>query len=84
MTSRQVAALLVADIAEGVRVLRTRDGVPLTDEQVDDRARNIVAGLVGNYAIRSLDDDARQIHKSTGSMSRFPKAVSPRVSRRAR
>jgi hypothetical protein len=42
---------LVADVASGVRVLRHRDGVLLTEDQVLDRARNIVAGLIGNYRI---------------------------------
>ena len=34
-------------VADGLRVLRTRDGVPLTDEMIDERARNIAAGLTG-------------------------------------
>jgi hypothetical protein len=36
----------VAVIADGIRVLRTRDGVPLTEEQVIERARNIATGLM--------------------------------------
>ncbi len=44
---------LVEDIAAGVRVLRTRDGLPVSEFQVMDRARNIVAGLVGNYRIEA-------------------------------
>ena len=47
--------LLLQDIAEGIRVLQTRDGVDLTDEQILERARNIVTGLLGNYRIRSID-----------------------------
>jgi hypothetical protein len=47
--------LLVEDVAEGIRVLQTRDGVTLSEEQIVERARNIVAGLIGNYAIQSLD-----------------------------
>jgi hypothetical protein len=46
---------LVRDISEGIRVLATRDGVPLTENQILDRASNIVMGLVGNYRIQSLD-----------------------------
>jgi hypothetical protein len=59
--SRQKAApsptvrLLLQDVAEGIRVLQTRDGVELTDEQILERARNIVTGLLGNYRIRSID-----------------------------
>ncbi|HTB57014.1 MAG TPA: hypothetical protein VLC06_04030 [Polyangia bacterium] len=47
--------LLLQDIAEGIRVLRTRDSVDLSDEQILERARNIVTGLLGNYRIRSID-----------------------------
>jgi len=39
-------------------VLQSRDGVVLSDEQILERARNIVAGLVGNYRIVSLDPAA--------------------------
>jgi hypothetical protein len=47
--------LLLQDVAEGIRVLQTRDGVELSDEQINERARNIVTGLLGNYRIRSID-----------------------------
>jgi hypothetical protein len=59
--SRQKAApsptvrLLLQDVAEGIRVLQTRDGVELTDEQILERARNIVTGLLGNYRIKPVD-----------------------------
>ena len=59
--SRQKAApsptvrLLLQDVAEGIRVLQTRDGIDLTDEQILERARNIVTGLLGNYRIKSID-----------------------------
>jgi hypothetical protein len=49
------ARLLLQDIAEGIRVLHTRDGIDLTEEQILERARNIVTGLLGNYKIRSLE-----------------------------
>jgi len=47
--------LLLQDVAEGIRVLQTRDGIDLSDEQILERARNIVTGLLGNYRIRSID-----------------------------
>jgi hypothetical protein len=47
--------LLLQDVAEGIRVLQTRDGVDLSDDQILERARNIVTGLLGNYRIRSID-----------------------------
>ena len=50
--------LLLQDVASGIRVLQSRDGIALSDEQILERARNIVAGLVGNYKIVSLDPAA--------------------------
>jgi hypothetical protein len=50
---------LLEDISAGIRVLQTRDGVALSDEQILERARNIVTGLVGNYKIQSLDAQER-------------------------
>jgi hypothetical protein len=54
-TTGNTVRLLVEDVAEGIRVLQTRDGVTLSEEQIVERARNIVAGLIGNYSIQSLD-----------------------------
>ena len=54
-TTGTTARLLVEDVAEGIRVLQTRDGIKLSEEQIVERARNIVAGLIGNYNIVSLD-----------------------------
>lgn len=53
--------LLLDDVAAGIRVLQTRDGIALSDEQILERARNIVAGLIGNYRIRSLEAQARGV-----------------------
>lgn len=46
--------MLTDDIAEGIRVL-VQQGVPLTEVQVLDRARNIASGILGNYSIEPLD-----------------------------
>src|SRR5262249_33837933 len=46
--------MLLQDIAEGIRVLQTRDGLDLSNEQILERARNIVTGLLGNYRIKAL------------------------------
>ena len=40
-------AMVVDVVAEGLRVLRTRDGVALTEDMILERARNIAAGLTG-------------------------------------
>ena len=64
-TAGHTVRLLVEDVAEGIRVLQTRDGVKLSEDQIVERARNIVAGLIGNYTFQSLD--AREPAQSTGS-----------------
>lgn len=46
---------LLQDVADGIRVFKTRDNIPLSNEQILERARNIVAGLVGNYKISAVE-----------------------------
>jgi hypothetical protein len=65
--------LLLEDVAEGIRVLQTRDGIKLSEDQIVERARNIVAGLIGNYAIQSLD--ARETAAPTPRPSRGARTV---------
>lgn len=48
---------LVERIASGIRVLRTLHGVPVSEEQVFERARNLAMSLSLNYALEPLDDD---------------------------
>lgn len=54
--TRSAVDALVADVAEGIEMLRRPHvaGVALTDEQIMDRARNIVGGLLGNYKFERL------------------------------
>ena len=59
---------LLHDVAEGIRVLQTRDGLQLSEQQIQERARNIVAGLVGNYRIKSLE--AREV-RAPGSLTQM-------------
>lgn len=47
---------LIKDVAAGIRVLQTRDGVELSDAQISERARNIVAALLGRVRIERIDD----------------------------
>lgn len=47
---------LIRDVSAGIRVLQTRDGLGLSEDQITERARNIVTGLMGNYHIETLDD----------------------------
>jgi hypothetical protein len=52
--SRALIDALVSDITDGILVLKSRDGVALTTGQALERARNIVAGLMGNYDIQAV------------------------------
>ena len=53
---------LLQDIAEGIRMFRTRDGIDLSNEQILERARNIVTGLLGE-----LPDPACSTRATLGS-----------------
>ena len=64
---------LLKDVAEGIRVLQTRDGVEVSDEQILERARNIVTGLIGNYSIRSLDGQEVRTERSVDQMDLLAK-----------
>jgi hypothetical protein len=53
---RRIADQLIAEVR--IKLLSLREpcygGVPITDEQAEERARAIVAGLLGNYAVKEL------------------------------
>lgn len=57
---REEAMQTVAIVADGLRVLRTRDGVPLTEDMIEERARNIAAGLIGMVPLAGVRFGARQ------------------------
>jgi hypothetical protein len=48
---------LLADVAAGIRVLQSRDGLAVSETQIRERARNIVMGLAMNYRIELLEGD---------------------------
>ncbi len=48
---------LLADVSAGIRVLRSRDGLALTETQIRERAHNIVMGLLMNYRLEAIDED---------------------------
>jgi len=50
-------ARLLTDVSAGLRVLKSRDGLALTESQIRERAHNIVMGLLMNYRIEALDDE---------------------------
>lgn len=56
----------VGIVSDGIQVLRTRDGKPITDEECWERAANIVEGLRGRYlmiprAVMATDYEPRHI-----------------------
>lgn len=51
---RSLADRLVDDVFEGLRVLRVRDGLPVSDEACRERANNIVCGVLNNYSVREI------------------------------
>ncbi len=54
MTADRDLERLIDIVAAGVRVLRTRDGVPVSEEQCTERARNIVSAVVVTFELRAL------------------------------
>ena len=53
---RQRDAALLELVGQAILVLRDRDGVSVTPDQAAERARNIVAALVGNYLVDPLEE----------------------------
>lgn len=53
---RVEARELVDEIAEGIRILRTRDACDVTDEQALERARNIAVGLSSRWEFIEIDE----------------------------
>jgi hypothetical protein len=68
---------LLTDVSAGIRVLHSRDGVPLSEQQILERARNIVMGLIGNYRIESLEGESSANSNGTppGASDRAPVAA---------
>jgi len=56
MRSRVIAPLL-ADLMAGLRVLRDRDHVAISDDQIRERAAHLATAILGNYEVRPLLGD---------------------------
>jgi hypothetical protein len=48
---------LITDLSAGICVLRDRDGIVLSDDLIRERAANLAAAVLGNYEVRSLDEE---------------------------
>ena len=44
-------------LSAGFRVLRERDGLALSEEQILERVNNLLAALLGNYRVTPIDED---------------------------
>jgi len=62
-------------IADALRILRTRDGFPLTDEQIVERARNAVAALEADFEFVPTGPVAELVRDLRRSVSDFVAAV---------
>jgi hypothetical protein len=56
MRHQELVRRLIDDLSAGIRVLRDRDGLVLSDDLIRERASNLAAAVLGNYEVRSLDD----------------------------
>jgi hypothetical protein len=56
----RVMAPLLADLMAGLRVLRDRDRVPISDEQIRERAAHLATAILGNYEVRPLLSDVAE------------------------
>lgn len=72
MASDALISALMKDVAEGLEVFRVRDGVELTDAQIEERCRNMVANLVGNYFIVPIDGEQLPVHSYACRCGRCP------------
>jgi hypothetical protein len=78
-----LAESLMKLVDDGLRVFRTRDGVRLTDEQIEERTNNIVAALLGNYLIVSHVEAEEPLRYAViGPVQELPDWNDPRISGR--
>lgn len=66
--AQPIATQIVDIVRQGVRVLATRDQVPITEAQVDERARNIAAGILASFDLYCPEYGSITIraHKESG------------------
>lgn len=76
-----LAESLMKLVDDGLRVFVTRDGVRLTDEQIEERTNNIVAALLGNYLIVSHVEAEEPLRYAViGPVQELPEWGDPRIS----
>jgi hypothetical protein len=57
MRHEDLVRRLIDDLSAGVRALSDRDGLVLSDDLIREHASNLAAAVLGNYEVRSLDDN---------------------------
>jgi hypothetical protein len=57
MRHEKLTRKLINELSAGIRVLRLRDGIVLSDDPFRERADTLVAAVLGNYEVRSQDGD---------------------------
>jgi hypothetical protein len=60
-------ARAVEIVADALRVLKTRDGIDIPEDLIDERARNAVTGLGADFDLVPRDG----IHRLTGVLARL-------------
>ena len=70
MTPVDIEAL-VRDIADGIRVFRTRDGKPLTDAECEERARNCAVRVIARFELRRLPEVSSAVDWNDPRISRW-------------
>lgn len=55
-SSPTTTQFLIADLADGLRVLNTLYGFGIPEETIQERAKNLAQAILGNYKIERLPD----------------------------
>ncbi|HEX3901279.1 MAG TPA: hypothetical protein VH853_00425 [Polyangia bacterium] len=71
----QPQARAVEIVADALKVWRTRDGLPITDEQILERARNVVAALAADFELVPVGPVAELVKDLRQSLGDFIAAV---------
>lgn len=62
-------------VAAAIEILRSRDGLPISDEQITERARNVVAALEADFELVPLGPVAELVRDLRRSVGEFVAAV---------
>jgi hypothetical protein len=63
---RRAVKMIMTIVSDGLRVWRTRDGICISDQQIEERSRNIAAAIAGNLDVTIPNDADDCSANSTG------------------